>query len=141
LDILFYHVITRTNDYTTQFTFPRNYCTTKKGNKQLNKQTFSACNRTLYGDVGRTYRVEIRRPREDRLPFLCHLNFTAAGSDLGDLVQVGHRNDVVVENNADWCPVSMGNLSWSRQRAASHRSPANNLYPGFYDSYRVYWWN
>lgn len=60
-----------------------------------------ACNRTLYGDVGRTYRVEIRRPREDRLPFLCHLNFTAAGSDLGDLVQVGHRNDVVVENNAD----------------------------------------
>lgn len=49
--------------------------------------------------------MEIRRPREDRLPFLCHLNFTAAGSDLGDLVQVGHRNDVVVENNADWCPV------------------------------------
>ncbi|KYN07633.1 Cubilin [Cyphomyrmex costatus] len=46
------------------------------------------CNRTLYGDVGRTYRVEIRRPREDRLPFLCHLNFTAAGSDLGDLVQL-----------------------------------------------------
>ncbi|KZC05459.1 CUB domain-containing protein 2 [Dufourea novaeangliae] len=49
---------------------------------------FSACNRTLYGDVGRTYRVEVRRPREDRLPFLCHLNFTAAGSDLGDLVQL-----------------------------------------------------
>ncbi|XP_076290732.1 uncharacterized protein LOC143214060 [Lasioglossum baleicum] len=46
------------------------------------------CNRTLYGDVGRTYSVEVRRPREDRLPFLCHLNFTAAGSDLGDLVQL-----------------------------------------------------
>ncbi|XP_053981602.1 uncharacterized protein LOC128877940 [Hylaeus volcanicus] len=46
------------------------------------------CNRTLYGDVGRTYRVEVRRPREDRLPLLCHLNFTAAGSDLGDLVQL-----------------------------------------------------
>ncbi|OAD54790.1 CUB domain-containing protein 2 [Eufriesea mexicana] len=46
------------------------------------------CNRTLFGDVGRTYRVEVRRPREDRLPFLCHLNFTAAGSDLGDLVQL-----------------------------------------------------
>ncbi|KYN30968.1 hypothetical protein ALC56_14780 [Trachymyrmex septentrionalis] len=99
------------------------------------------CNRTLYGDVGRTYRVEIRRPREDRLPFLCHLNFTAAGSDLGDLVQVGHRNDVVVENNADWCPVGVRSLSWSRQRAASRRSPDNNLYPGFYDSYRVYWRN
>lgn len=48
----------------------------------------SACNRTYYGDVGRTYELEIRRPREDRLPFLCHLNFTAGGADLGDLVQV-----------------------------------------------------
>ncbi|XP_063974900.1 uncharacterized protein LOC135161350 [Diachasmimorpha longicaudata] len=46
------------------------------------------CNRTLYGDVGRTYEVEVRRPREDRLPFLCYLNFTAAGGDLGDLVQL-----------------------------------------------------
>lgn len=48
----------------------------------------SACNRTLYGDVGRTYEVEVRRPREDRLPFICHLNFTAANGDFGDLVQV-----------------------------------------------------
>lgn len=48
----------------------------------------TACNRTYYGDVGRTYELEIRRPREDRLPFLCHLNFTAAGGQLGDLVQV-----------------------------------------------------
>lgn len=47
-----------------------------------------ACNRTYFGDVGRTYDLEIRRPREDRLPFLCHLNFTAGGKDLGDLVQV-----------------------------------------------------
>jgi len=86
--------------------FAHNYRTMKK--KETIKQTnVSACNRTLYGDVGRTYRVEIRRPREDRLPFLCHLNFTAAGSDLGDLVQVGHRNDVVVENNADWCPAGV----------------------------------
>jgi hypothetical protein len=48
----------------------------------------AACNRTYFGDVGRTYDLEIRRPREDRLPFLCHLNFTAGGKDLGDLVQV-----------------------------------------------------
>ncbi|KAK0179052.1 hypothetical protein PV327_007878 [Microctonus hyperodae] len=46
------------------------------------------CNRTLYGDVGRTYEVEVRRPREDRLPFICHLNFTAANGDFGDLVQL-----------------------------------------------------
>lgn len=48
----------------------------------------TACNRTYLGDVGRTYELEIRRPREDRLPFLCHLNFTAGGGALGDLVQV-----------------------------------------------------
>ncbi|KAG8037350.1 hypothetical protein G9C98_005560 [Cotesia typhae] len=49
---------------------------------------FRSCNRTLYGDVGRTYEVEVRRPREDRLPFICHINFTAAGGDFGDLVQL-----------------------------------------------------
>jgi hypothetical protein len=49
---------------------------------------FTACNRTYFGDVGRTYELEIRRPREDRLPFVCHLNFTAAGGQWGDLVQV-----------------------------------------------------
>ncbi|KAK7584226.1 hypothetical protein V9T40_005189 [Parthenolecanium corni] len=46
------------------------------------------CNRTYFGDVGRTYELEIRRPREDRLPFLCFLNFTAAGGPYGDLVQI-----------------------------------------------------
>ncbi|XP_031849407.2 uncharacterized protein LOC116434797 isoform X1 [Nomia melanderi] len=58
------------------------------GDKSDEPKYCTPCNRTLYGDVGRTYRVEVRRPREDRLPFLCHLNFTAAGSDLGDLVQL-----------------------------------------------------
>ncbi|KAF6206679.1 hypothetical protein GE061_017915 [Apolygus lucorum] len=47
-----------------------------------------SCNRTYFGDVGRTYELEIRRPREDRLPFICHLNFTAGGGDLGDLIQL-----------------------------------------------------
>ncbi|XP_012251545.2 uncharacterized protein LOC105683496 [Athalia rosae] len=58
------------------------------GDKSDEPRYCSPCNRTLYGDVGRTYVVEVRRPREDRLPFLCNLNFTAAGGDLGDLVQL-----------------------------------------------------
>ncbi|XP_076243023.1 uncharacterized protein LOC143184574 [Calliopsis andreniformis] len=65
------------------------------------------CNRTLYGDVGRTYRVEVRRPREDRLPFLCHLNFTAAGADLGDLVQLTFDTFTVgrfVPDTSEGCP-------------------------------------
>jgi hypothetical protein len=49
---------------------------------------FAACNRTYYGDVGKTYELELHRPREDRLPFVCHLTFQAGGDDLGDLVQV-----------------------------------------------------
>lgn len=40
------------------------------------------------GDVGRTYELEVRRPREDHLPFLCHLNFTAMGGNFGDIIQV-----------------------------------------------------
>ena len=47
-----------------------------------------ACNRTYYGTVGRTYSLELHRPKEDRMPFLCHLTFTAGGGELGDLVQV-----------------------------------------------------
>ncbi|GLH11482.1 Low-density lipoprotein receptor-related protein 2 [Gryllus bimaculatus] len=58
--------------------------------KQLGTFVGHTCNRTYMGDVGRTYDLEIRRPREDRLPFLCHLNFTAGGGDYGDLVQVSH---------------------------------------------------
>jgi hypothetical protein len=49
----------------------------------------AACNRTYYGEVGRTYELEVHRPREDRMPFVCHLTFQAPGGDMGDLVQVG----------------------------------------------------
>ncbi|XP_014273918.3 uncharacterized protein [Halyomorpha halys] len=65
------------------------------------------CNRTYFGDVGRTYELEIRRPREDRLPFICHLNFTAGGGDLGDLIQLTFDTFTVgkfVSFTTDGCP-------------------------------------
>ncbi|KAG8274082.1 hypothetical protein J6590_008212 [Homalodisca vitripennis] len=46
------------------------------------------CNRTYYGDVGKTYQLNLHKPREERLPFLCHLTFTANGHSHGELVQV-----------------------------------------------------
>ncbi|XKL59052.1 hypothetical protein PGB90_000068 [Kerria lacca] len=55
------------------------------------------CNRTYYGDVGHTYELEIRRPREDRLPFLCFLNFTAAGGVYGDLIQIPAYGTLMME--------------------------------------------
>ncbi|CAH0381616.1 unnamed protein product, partial [Bemisia tabaci] len=67
----------------------------------------TACNRTYYGQVGRTYELEIRRPREDRLPLLCFLNFTAAGGSLGDLVQLTFDAFTVgrfVSFTMDGCP-------------------------------------
>jgi len=48
----------------------------------------SICNRTLYGDVGRTYEISLQRPRDVRPPFFCHLTFTASGRDFGDLIQL-----------------------------------------------------
>lgn len=48
----------------------------------------TACNTTYYGEVGKTYEIEVKRPSEHQLPFLCYLNFTAAGGGLGELVQV-----------------------------------------------------
>lgn len=47
-----------------------------------------ACNRTYYGDIGKTYDLELPKPRPDRLPFLCHLTFTANGHHHGDFIQV-----------------------------------------------------
>lgn len=48
----------------------------------------SACNRTYYGDIGKTYDLDLHRPREDKLPYICHLTFTASGGNFGDIVQV-----------------------------------------------------
>lgn len=47
-----------------------------------------ACNLTYYGEVGHTYELEVKRPNDNQIPFLCFLNFTAGGGLLGDLVQV-----------------------------------------------------
>lgn len=49
---------------------------------------YKVCNRTYYGDVGRTYTLRVPPPQWNRLPFLCHLTFTASGHDQGDIVQV-----------------------------------------------------
>ncbi|XP_063981005.1 uncharacterized protein LOC135164513 [Diachasmimorpha longicaudata] len=46
------------------------------------------CNRTYHGREGRTYELELPRPTEGRLPFLCHLTFTAGGQSSGELVQL-----------------------------------------------------
>ncbi|XP_071449874.1 uncharacterized protein [Hetaerina americana] len=48
----------------------------------------SPCNRTYYGAVGVTLDLEIHRPREDSVPFLCPLTIAAAGGEHGDIVQV-----------------------------------------------------
>ncbi|XP_065344971.1 uncharacterized protein LOC135942650 [Cloeon dipterum] len=46
------------------------------------------CNRTYMGDLGKTYQLSVHRPREDRLPFICDLNFKAPGGEYGDIVQL-----------------------------------------------------
>ncbi|EZA51466.1 hypothetical protein X777_09735 [Ooceraea biroi] len=68
------------------------------------------CNRTYHGREGRTYKLDLPRPAEERLPFLCHLTFTAAGQGYGELVQllwdafsVG-RVDATADNYFTSCP-------------------------------------
>lgn len=48
----------------------------------------AGCNRTYYGDIGQTYALELHHPKQDRVPFVCVLTFTAAGGQHGDVVQV-----------------------------------------------------
>ncbi|XP_030746588.1 uncharacterized protein LOC115875308, partial [Sitophilus oryzae] len=46
------------------------------------------CNRTYYGDVSKTYDLKVLKAADARLPFLCHLTFTANGQSHGDIVQL-----------------------------------------------------
>lgn len=48
----------------------------------------TACNKTYYGEVGKTYDLELHRPKEDKVPYICKLTFNAPGDDFGDIVQV-----------------------------------------------------
>ncbi|XP_049770968.1 uncharacterized protein LOC126112383 [Schistocerca cancellata] len=76
------------------------------------------CNRTYYGDLGRTYELELHRPREDRLPFVCRLTFTASGGDLGDLVQLTFESFTLgrfVSFTADGCPDGALHISESER--------------------------
>ncbi|XP_053680820.1 uncharacterized protein LOC128731713 [Anopheles nili] len=47
----------------------------------------TACNRTLHGEAGRTYELQLQNP-DGAYPFVCHLNFTASGGQYGDIVQL-----------------------------------------------------
>ncbi|XP_058797268.1 uncharacterized protein LOC131667689 [Phymastichus coffea] len=58
------------------------------GDKSDEQQQCSPCNRTYYGDVGKTYELELHRPKEDKVPYNCKLTFSAPGDDLGDIVQL-----------------------------------------------------
>ncbi|XP_057653185.1 uncharacterized protein LOC130892023 [Diorhabda carinulata] len=48
----------------------------------------TVCNRTYYGDVGKTYDLRVLKLTDPRLPFLCHLTFTANGQNHGDIIQL-----------------------------------------------------
>lgn len=49
---------------------------------------FAGCNKTYYGTIGPTYSLELHRPKQDKIPYICILTFTAAGGTHGDIVQV-----------------------------------------------------
>ncbi|XP_046612374.1 uncharacterized protein LOC124301420 isoform X1 [Neodiprion virginianus] len=68
------------------------------------------CNRTYHGVEGRTYKLVLLRPVQVRLPFFCHLTFTAGGPGHGELVQllweefkIG-RLDPAAEDATGSCP-------------------------------------
>ncbi|XP_013164823.1 PREDICTED: uncharacterized protein LOC106115808 [Papilio xuthus] len=77
------------------------------GDKSDEPKACTPCNRTYMGDVGRTYELEVRRPREDHLPFICNLNFTATGANYGDIIQLTFDTFTVgkfVSFTSDGCP-------------------------------------
>lgn len=66
------------------------YCNGKNdcGDGSDEPEHCTPCNRTYHGREGRTYKLDLPRPSEGRLPFLCHLTFTAGGNGHGEFVQL-----------------------------------------------------
>ncbi|KAJ2943481.1 hypothetical protein O0L34_g16589 [Tuta absoluta] len=65
----------------------------------------TVCNRTYYGRAGVAYSLGVRDA--PRVPFLCHLTFTAGGGSHGDLVQLAFEEFQVGRYEAgalDGCP-------------------------------------
>lgn len=62
--------------------------------------SFSGCNRTYHGVMGKTYDLELHRPKEDKIPFICHLTFTAGGGEYGDLIQVSKTS---IKSESETC--------------------------------------
>uniref|UniRef100_A0ABD2X352 CUB domain-containing protein n=1 Tax=Trichogramma kaykai TaxID=54128 RepID=A0ABD2X352_9HYME len=58
------------------------------GDKSDEQQQCTPCNKTYYGDVGKTYDLELHRPKEDKVPYVCKLTFSAPGGILGDIIQL-----------------------------------------------------
>lgn len=57
------------------------------------------CNRTYYGNVGLTYGLELHRPKEDKIPYVCVMTFTASGGIHGDIVQVSNNKIYFIDRN------------------------------------------
>ncbi|XP_030765063.1 uncharacterized protein LOC115889262 [Sitophilus oryzae] len=85
------------------------YCDNKNdcGDSSDEPRYCTRCNRTYYGLIGKTYDLELHRPKEDKVPFVCHLTFAAAGGEYGDLIQVTFDSFTLgrfVSFTTDGCP-------------------------------------
>ncbi|XP_044759196.1 uncharacterized protein LOC123316942 isoform X1 [Coccinella septempunctata] len=99
-------------------------------------QNCSPCNTTYYGEVGYTYELEIRRPAERQMPFLCFLNFTAAGGSFGDLIQITFESFAVgtfESFTTDGCPDGFISI------AEGHRVNSGGKWCGGAWGYSVYY--
>ena len=77
------------------------------GDRSDEPRQCSPCNKTYYGDVGKTYDLELHRPKEDKVPYYCKLTFSAPGGDLGDIVQLTFDSFTLgkfVSFTAEGCP-------------------------------------
>ncbi|XP_046475908.1 uncharacterized protein [Neodiprion pinetum] len=87
----------------------------------------SPCNKTYYGNVGKTYELELHRPKEDKVPYICKLAFNAPGGDLGDIVQLTFDSFTLgrfVSFTAEGCP------DGSLQIAEAQRPDVGGLWCG-----------
>ena len=77
----------------------------------------TVCNRTFYGDLGKTYELKLNKPDEKKLPFLCHFTFTANGHIHGDIVQVCTTHELGSSVNNNLSPILFLVIKMKRKKS------------------------
>ncbi|XP_042221475.1 uncharacterized protein LOC121865974 [Homarus americanus] len=106
------------------------------GDSSDEKPNCTPCNVTYYGEVGRSYEIDLNETETLQPPFICHMTFVAAGDIFGDLVQLVFRDLVLGSFRSHHvCGCPQGKMSVNE----AHRPHIGGFWCGGSSDHNVYY--